>query len=410
MLTALSRGKIYLVRVDAPEPTFVGPTAVYALAFAPGTDVATWARREVPAQHRTAPAALAAAAQAAHDELVSRLPAAYDHLGTLATESAFAAVDTFGLRPLLVPPAVAPADWQRAEARARELENQHRQLLESAWPQIPWRDTNPQAHAAAIDTLPAARTLYDATDERLAPVWAKATRRKRLLLHVCCGPDAAGVIAQLKRDYDVVGFWYDPNIQPREEYDRRLEAFRQVARIENIPCLEGEYDVERFLESIAGLEATPEQGAKCSRCYDLRLERAAVEAKAQDCDLYTTTLAISPHKVQRKLADFGALNEQKYGVPYLARNFVKHEGFNDSVAYSNAHGIYRQDYCGCWFSMYEGGPHARHAAERLGLTHAEIERNSKTLSNATLESRLAEAQTQDTIPFGATEGATRSFG
>lgn len=193
-------------------------------------------------------------------------------------------------------------------------------------------------------------------------------RRKKMLLHICCGPDAAGVIGQLKRDYDVHCFWYDPNIQPKEEHDKRLEAFIKVAKIEDVPYTVGEYDTQYFYQRIKGLEHTPEKGAKCSVCYDLRLERSAIEAKAQNCDLYSTTLAISPHKVQQKLKTFGVLFEKKYGVPYFAKNFMKDEGFKKSVQYTKEYNIYRQDYCGCYFSLYEGGQQAQQMAVDYKVT------------------------------------------
>lgn len=111
----------------------------------------------------------------------------------------------------------------------------------------------------------------------------------------------------------------------------------------------------------------------------MRLERAAQEAKARDFDLYTTTLAISPHKVQEKLKAFGELNQKKYGVPYLAKNFLKLDGFKDSVAYTKEHQIYRQDYCGCYFSLAEGGSNAQQSAEMLGLKAPE--QNLKSIPN-----------------------------
>jgi predicted adenine nucleotide alpha hydrolase (AANH) superfamily ATPase len=188
---------------------------------------------------------------------------------------------------------------------------------------------------------------------------AASLEKPRMLLHVCCGPDAGGVIQQLKKDYALTCFWYDPNIQPQEEYEKRLEAFIKVARIEEIPVRIGEYDVARFFESIRGLEHTPEKGAKCSQCYDLRLDRSAEEAAAGHFDYYATTLAISPHKVQEKLVAFGDLNERRYGVPYYHRNFMRADGFKDSVDYSHEHDIYRQDYCGCIYSLKDGGPDAR---------------------------------------------------
>ena len=192
-------------------------------------------------------------------------------------------------------------------------------------------------------------------------------RKKKLLLHICCGPDAAGVVKQLKEEFDLTCFWYDPNIQPKQEHDKRLEAFEKVMKLENIPYINGEYDVDNFFASIKGLETTPEQGAKCSKCYDMRLDRAAREAKDGGFDMYATTLAISPHKVQKKLEAFGELNEKKYGIPYFHRNFMKDEGFKQSVSYTRDNDIYRQDYCGCFFSLPEGGTAAKWLGDQLGF-------------------------------------------
>lgn len=209
-------------------------------------------------------------------------------------------------------------------------------------------------------------------------------RKKKLLLHVCCGPDAAGVVEQLKDEFDLTCFWYDPNIQPKSEYDLRLEAFLKVVKIMNVEAIVGEYDAPHFLQKISGLEATPEQGAKCTICYDMRLERSAVEAKKKNCDLFSTTLAISPHKVQQKLAALGQNLAKRHQIHYLSRNFMKHDGFKDSVDFTEAHDIYRQDYCGCWYSLYEGGPQARKMAEELGLTEDNLKKGSYTLPHEAL--------------------------
>lgn len=192
--------------------------------------------------------------------------------------------------------------------------------------------------------------------------------KRKMLLHICCGPDAAGVIGQLKENFELLCFWYDPNIQPKAEYDLRLAAFEKVARLTDTAYVVGEYDADNFLHAIRGLEASPEQGAKCTVCYDLRLDRSAFEAQKQSCDVYATTLAISPHKVQAKLKAFGELGEKKYGVPYYAKNFMKHDGFKASVQFTEDHSIYRQDYCGCYFSLHEGGPKAQQMAQELGFT------------------------------------------
>jgi predicted adenine nucleotide alpha hydrolase (AANH) superfamily ATPase len=266
----------------------------------------------------------------------------------------------------------------RLRARLHRLETP--QSLFSFEPALKGFETPPNKifvmeKAEELEDLLLAKILVDATARREAGgarlAETEAARREKMLLHVCCGPDAAGVLSQLKRDFDLTAFWYDPNIQPREEHDLRLEAFLKVAELEGVPAVVGEYDVANFAARIRGLEHTPEQGAKCSNCYDLRLERAAVEARDRGCDLYATTLAISPHKVQEKLVAFGALNERRYGVPYFHRNFMKDDGFKDSVEYTREHGIYRQDYCGCWWSLHEGGAAARAYAEKHGLVKSE---------------------------------------
>jgi epoxyqueuosine reductase len=235
------------------------------------------------------------------------------------------------------------------------------------FPEFPWDKMDSDDAVIAALKMPHLLPLFNHKDARIKKLLEKAHEKPKLLLHVCCGPDAAGVIGQLKRDFEVTCFWYDPNIQPREEYDLRLDAFKKVAEIENVPYIEGEYDVNYFLERIRGFENSPETGAKCSICYDLRLDRSAHEAKKLGFDTYATTLAISPHKVQEKLIKFGELNQKRYGVPYYHKNFMKDEGFKKSVEYTRDYNIYRQDYCGCWFSLHEGGPRARATAKAMGL-------------------------------------------
>lgn len=176
-------------------------------------------------------------------------------------------------------------------------------------------------------------------------------QKPKMLLHVCCGPDACVPFLDYKDQYSIIAFWYDPNIQPKEEYDKRLEAFKKVCEIEGIEYIEGEYDVDRFFETIQGLESTPEQGAKCMKCYDMRLVRSVEEAKKQNCDIWTTTLLTSPHKVAEKLCQMGKFLEAKENAPFLDVHFRKNNGFNRSVEYTKQHGIYRQNYCGCVYSM-----------------------------------------------------------
>lgn len=350
---------------SASPGRFLGAGAVYAVALRrEKARVLTCV--EIPVEQKHSSDAIRKAGEECLSKLKARLGSDFDILALLTLEKAFEGLRWEPYPVVVISESSAPRDLGEALQLSADHWSRKQALLREEFPDIPWTSTEVATHARALrDFGPLG--LYDVSDKELVPHWQEITRRKKLLLHVCCGPDAAGVIEQLKRDYDVVGFWYDPNIQPREEYDLRLDAFEKVAQIEDIPYVVGEYDVDRFLDGIKGLEHTPEQGAKCSVCYDMRLERAAVEAKKLGCDLYTTTLAISPHKVQEKLKNFGLLNEKKYGIPYMARNFMKEDGFKDSVEYSEQHHIYRQDYCGCIYSLHEGGPQARSTARSLGL-------------------------------------------
>jgi predicted adenine nucleotide alpha hydrolase (AANH) superfamily ATPase len=246
--------------------------------------------------------------------------------------------------------------------------------------EILWSSHTAVDHTQALSKKPL-RSYYNLLHPEIAPIIQEHDRKKKLLLHVCCGPDAAGVVEQLKDEFELCCFWYDPNIQPKAEYDLRLNAFLKVADLLDVKAIVGEYDAENFLNKISGLEASPEQGAKCTLCYDMRLERSAHEARMGNFDLFSTTLAISPHKVQKKLKDLGEKLSKKYEIPYLARNFMKHDGFKDSVTFTEENDIYRQDYCGCWFSLHEGGPTARTTAQQLGLTAENLKSGSYTLPN-----------------------------
>nr|MDD3720601.1 ribonuclease HII [Candidatus Gracilibacteria bacterium] len=182
------------------------------------------------------------------------------------------------------------------------------------------------------------------------PVKSVLEKKEKLLLHICCGPDATVPILDLKDKYDITCFWYDPNIQPKSEYNKRLKAFKKVCEIEGVPYIEGEYDVENFFYNIKGLEHTPEKGDKCTNCYDMRLERASREAKKLGIKYWTTTLNISPHKDLEKLFTIGDKYSLKENLEFLKIAFRKNDGFKRSVEYTKKHNIYRQNYCGCIYS------------------------------------------------------------
>ena len=183
------------------------------------------------------------------------------------------------------------------------------------------------------------------------PVKAVIEKKEKMLLHICCGPDATIPIVDYKDKYDITCFWYDPNIQPKKEYDKRLKAFIKVCEIENIPYIVWEYDVDNFFREIKWLEHTPEKWEKCSKCYDMRLRRTAEEAEKLWIKLWTSTLNTSPHKDLEKLFKYWDEHSAWKWLEFLKIAFRKNNWFLRSVEYCRENDIYRQNYCGCVYSI-----------------------------------------------------------
>lgn len=194
------------------------------------------------------------------------------------------------------------------------------------------------------------------------PVKETLEQKPKLLLHICCWPDACIPIWDLKKDYEVICFWYDPNIQPRSEYDKRLKAFQKVCELEKVDYIVWEYDIWKFFEKIKWLEHTPERWEKCTKCYDMRLERTVLEARRLWIKYWTSTLNNSPHKdLEKMFALWEKWSEEqtfdsekkenlKEKLDFLKIAFRKNWWFERSVEYTKKHKIYRQNYCGCIYS------------------------------------------------------------
>ena len=185
----------------------------------------------------------------------------------------------------------------------------------------------------------------------------EANKVPKLLLHSCCAPCSSYCLEYLSDYFEITVFYYNPNIYPDEEYFHR--AREQQAFIERFPAkhpisfVEGDFDKERFFQSVKGLENEPERGARCNVCFELRLGEAASMARQMNMDYFTTTLSISPMKDAALLNDIGSKMDEKYGVKYLHSDFKKKNGYKRSCELSQAYGMYRQDYCGCVFSYNE---------------------------------------------------------
>lgn len=176
--------------------------------------------------------------------------------------------------------------------------------------------------------------------------------RPKLLLHSCCAPCSSYVLEYLNQYFDITLYYYNPNISPKSEYDFRIsELHRLVSEMGiDVKIIDGDYEPEDFEEIANGLENEPEQGARCMKCYHLRLEHSAQIAKEQDFDYFTTTLSISPMKNAEALNSIGAALAEKYGIAYLFSDFKKREGYKRSIELSRQYNLYRQNYCGCRFS------------------------------------------------------------
>jgi len=178
-----------------------------------------------------------------------------------------------------------------------------------------------------------------------------------LLLHSCCAPCSSSVITALSAFFNITVFYFNPNIDEKNEYEKRAreqERFISLIQTPNpVRFLEGDYRPQDFLTVAAPYGHEKEGGNRCSLCYSLRLEKTAKTAHDRKSDFFTTTLTVSPMKDADRINSIGAALAEKYKVAWLWSDFKKKDGYKKSVELSKTHGLYRQDYCGCSFSRRE---------------------------------------------------------
>lgn len=171
----------------------------------------------------------------------------------------------------------------------------------------------------------------------------------KVVLHICCGVCAAGAAEALATEgYQVLGFFYNPNIHPEEEYQKRLETARRVAQELKFQLEVPAYESEEWLGQTSSLKDEPEGGKRCHVCYRLRLAKTYDYMMACGADAFTTTLTISPHKSAQVINKIG---QEIGGDKFLMRDFKKKDGFKRAVQLARRWELYRQDYCGCIYSM-----------------------------------------------------------
>ncbi|MFH1511530.1 MAG: epoxyqueuosine reductase QueH [Candidatus Woesearchaeota archaeon] len=178
----------------------------------------------------------------------------------------------------------------------------------------------------------------------------------KILLHVCCGPCSAHAIEQLKRQYELTAFFYNPNIWPRGEYAKRLTAAIIVCKQMGVEFLDRDYDTANWETAVAGFESEPEGGKRCEKCFEYRLKKTAEYANKNGFQIFATTLTTSPHKDSKKINKIGKHFAEEYGIEFVQADFKKQDGFLKSNKMSKEMGIYRQSYCGCRFSSNIASP------------------------------------------------------
>lgn len=196
---------------------------------------------------------------------------------------------------------------------------------------------------------------YQKELEKLIERLGKEEKAPSLLLHSCCAPCSSYVLEYLSNYFEITTFYYNPNIYPESEYTKRiLEQQTLIAKMRTqhpISFMAGNYDKDRFYDMARGMEHLKEGGERCFRCYELRLRETAEVAKKCGFDYFATTLSISPLKNTPRLNEIGIRLSKEYGVEYLPSDFKKKNGYKRSIELSKKYGLYRQDYCGCEFSV-----------------------------------------------------------
>jgi len=179
--------------------------------------------------------------------------------------------------------------------------------------------------------------------------------RAKVLLHVCCGPCSSSVLEYLTQYFDLTLLWYNPNIYPEAEFQKRydtlLKLIRDMGLEGRVSVLFEEHRSEEYYERARGLEDEPEGGKRCTECFRLRLEETAKIAAARGFDYFCTTLTLSRHKDAVRINALAEEIAQKEGVKWLPSEFKKRDGENRSIELCEKYNVYRQLYCGCEYSL-----------------------------------------------------------
>ena len=208
------------------------------------------------------------------------------------------------------------------------------------------------------------KNFYAEFEKQIEDV-SKLSKRPKLLLQACCCPCSSHCLEVLEGYFDISVYFYNPNIDEKQEYEKRLEELKRFTREADfaldVKVIEGDYEPELFYEMAKGRENLPERGERCYDCYKLRLRKTAEYARDHGYDYFSTTLSISPYKnaewlneigmeLEREMRETSGRVEDVKSPIFLFSDFKKKNGYKRSIELSEEYGLYRQDYCGCVFS------------------------------------------------------------
>ena len=195
---------------------------------------------------------------------------------------------------------------------------------------------------------------FDKTVEQFGDI------KPEILLHSCCGPCSSSVLELLAKYFEVTVLWYNPNLYPEAEYEKRLDTQKQLIDAIGTDGVKASLLVEPwrsedYFSRIKGLENEPEEGKRCLECFKIRLDETARIAAERGFEWFCTTLTVSSRKDAVAINAIGREAAAKYGVKWLPSEFRKREGNHRSIILSEKYGLYRQEYCGCVFSLANMG-------------------------------------------------------
>ena len=173
------------------------------------------------------------------------------------------------------------------------------------------------------------------------------SNKPKLLLHSCCAPCSSSVLERLCNHFEITVFFYNPNIVPFDEYERRLKEQVDLLEKLKISYIIGEYDNKKYHDEMKDCENLGEGSLKCKKCYFLRMKETAILAKNLKFEYFTTTLSVSPHKNANWINEIGFELQKEYNINFLISDFKKKNGYLRSLQLSKEYGLYRQNYCGC---------------------------------------------------------------